>query len=412
MTVRTRTFRRGSRTLPIAAALTAAMFAFGEFAPLHAQERPRTLFELLFAPSRPREAREPKPPVKTQRVKKPSTKTKVAKRETTQDPVAEEVVKAADAKVILVVGDFLGDGLAEGLTEAFAANASVRVVDKTNGSSGIVRNDFYDWPKEVPALIDAEKPVAVIVMLGTNDRQEMRVSGTRVPVRTPEWAKEYEQRVATLAKAVRDKQAPLIWVGMPPFKQNSMSSDMLALNDVFRAGAEAAGGAFVDIWDGFVDENGAFATTGPDIKGNPVRLRSGDNGLNFTSAAKRKVAFYVEKPLEKILGPQKQQLIGAATPSTGIPDPATPGAPVNLDRTAPMALTDPELDGGGELLGASFSTSNTARTPAEKMSIEGIAPSPVAGRADDFGDGEPARAAAPLPASPEQTTAIPPKPRG
>ena len=389
------------------------MFAFGEFAPLRAQEqRPRTLFEMLFAPSRPRQAPEPKASVKTQRVKKQSARTKIAKREAGQDAIAEDVVKAPDAKVILVVGDFLGDGLAEGLTEAFAANASVRVVDRTNGSSGIVRNDFYDWSAEVPALIDAEKPAAVIVMLGTNDRQEMRLAGGRAQLRTPEWAKEYELRVAALAKAVRDKQAPLIWVGMPPFKQSSMSSDMLALNDVFKAGAEAAGGAFVDIWDGFVDENGAFVTTGPDIKGNPVRLRSGDNGLNFTSAAKRKVAFYVEKPLEKILGPQKQQLIGAATPSTGIPEPAAPSGPVNLDRTSPMALTDPELDGGGELLGASFSAPGAARTPAEKMSIEGLTPNPVAGRADDFGDGEPARAAAPLPASPERTTAIPPKPRG
>jgi hypothetical protein len=168
---------------------------------------------------------------------------------------------------VLVLGDFLSDGTAEGLEEAFAKNATVRVIDKSNGSSGLVRDDFYDWIKNAPQLIEAEKPAAVVVMLGSNDRQELKVDGNREPVRSAAWMREYEARVKALAKAVRDKNVPLIWVGMPPFKHSGTMADMLAFNDVYKTGAEAAGGAFVDIWDGFVDEDGAFvATQGPDVK--------------------------------------------------------------------------------------------------------------------------------------------------
>ena len=39
----------------------------------------------------------------------------------------------------------------------------------------------------------------------------------------------------------------------------------------------------MDIWDGFVDENGAYVSTGPDINGQPARLRAGD-GINLTKA--------------------------------------------------------------------------------------------------------------------------------
>jgi len=46
-------------------------------------------------------------------------------------PVVE---KTPDARVVLVVGDFMAGGLAEGLDTAFADNANVRIVERANGS--------------------------------------------------------------------------------------------------------------------------------------------------------------------------------------------------------------------------------------------------------------------------------------
>ncbi|MFB9344929.1 DUF459 domain-containing protein [Aminobacter aganoensis] len=299
------------------------------------------------------------------------------------EPVVPVIEKAADARVVLVIGDFLGGGLAEGLGTVFAENAKIRVVDRTNGSSGFVREDHYNWPEQAKALIEQEKPAAIIVMMGSNDRQQMRVADNREPPMSPAWTKEYAARTEKLAKAIAETKVPFLWVGMPAFKSSKMSTDMLAFNDIYRAATEAAGSEFVDVWDGFVDENGAFVTSGPDINGQPVRLRS-DDGINVTRAGKRKLAFFAEKPLNKLLGitPQGMEAVVPAS----LPQ-ATPGelnVPVNIDRTVPVSLSDPELDGGTELMGAQAAPKGDPRSPGEKLAVQGIAPAAPPGRADDF----------------------------
>lgn len=331
---------------------------------LFAPRREKRLEPRVDAPTRPKARK------KTRKTTRPS--------EPRQPAVVEtpEVEKLADARIILVVGDFLSGGLAEGLTDVYAENPRIRIVDRSNGSSGFVRDDFFDWPKEIGPLIEAEKPAAIVVMLGSNDRQQMRVGDTREAPRSENWNKEYERRTEGFAKVVSAHKVPLIWVGVPAFKSSKMTSDMLAFNDTYRSISEKVGAEFVDIWDGFVDENGAFVTTGPDVNGQPVRLRSND-GINLTKAGKRKLAFYAEKPLNKILGEAATPGAAATAPALPALTPDAPAAPV--DRTVPISLNDPELDGGSELLGAPGKSASGM--PDKKPTVETDA---LPGRADDF----------------------------
>jgi hypothetical protein len=311
------------------------------------------------------------------------------------------VEKAPDARVVLVVGDFMASGLAEGLDAVFAENPAITVVDASKGSSGFVRDDFYDWPAEIDAIVKQNKPAAVLIMLGSNDRQQMKIGENREVPLSDAWTRQYKARTIRFGKTIAADKVPFLWVGQPSFKAGKMTSDMLAFNDIYRAAAEASGGEFVDIWDGFADENGAFVSTGPDINGQPVRLRA-DDGINMTRAGKRKLAFYAEKPLLKILGLTAPDG-NATTAPAGAPASANPGgmpAPAALDRTPPMLLSDPTLDGGTELLGAS-------QQPGEKPATEGIAVEGQPGRADDFSwPPKPQTASTASKAEPETTTAI------
>ena len=375
--------RKGPRLLQAFPVLVTALIVLSLTVPaVIAQElqprRPRNLFEFLFG-SRDRviEQRVPERPAARQR---PRTKPAKAQARPLAEPEIPVVEKSQTARTVLVVGDFMGSGLAEGLAQVFAENAEIKVVDRTKGSSGFAREDFFDWPKEIKAMIDAEKPATIVVMLGSNDRQQMKVGDVREQPLTEAWTKEYEARATALATAMQASRVPFVWIGQPSYKPKKMLSDMLAFNDIYRKAAEGAGGTFVDIWDGFVDENGAFVTNGPDMNGQPVRLRSND-GINLSKAGKRKMAFYAEKPLYTILG---------VTPSgTPIPDVATlpqsgPQSRMPVDRTLPVSLTDPELDGGAELLGQKVDPKGKAHTAAERLAIEGIAPAATPGRADDF----------------------------
>ncbi|RUW74064.1 DUF459 domain-containing protein, partial [Mesorhizobium sp. M1E.F.Ca.ET.063.01.1.1] len=78
---------------------------------------------------------------------------------------------------------------------------------------------------------------------------------------------------------------------------------------------------------------------------------------------------------------------------------------VIVDRTAPMLLSDPALDGGTELLGAAPPAKADPNLPGEKLTVEGKAPVASPGRADDFSwPSKPAAAAA----ASDTTTAINP----
>lgn len=358
----------------------------------HAQER-RTLLDLLFRGGR----REPEPQVRTvprtekrRRVTKPRSSSSSSA--PAPQPNVEEVEKAENAQVILVVGDFTASGLAQGLEEAFAEVPTIRIESRANGSSGFVRDDFYDWPASIGPILEEVKPALVVMMIGSNDRQAMRVNGSTEKVRSDAWDKEYVARINRFARTVRESGAPLIWVGGPPFRFKSMSTDILAFNEFYRTAVEAVGGAFVDIWDGFVDQDGTFVLSGSDINGQTVRLRNSD-GISFTNAGKRKLAFYVEREIRQRFGATAAPLQAGLAPESFSTMRLPPlRSETDLERIDPIPLADPELDGGVALLGdinvpkAEPAGDNPlqAKSVRKRLVEDGIPPPAKPGRANDF----------------------------
>ena len=324
----------------------------------------------------------PQPHRSQTRIQKPGLKKSTPKAIAAPEPVI--VAKRPDARKVLVIGDFVASGIGDGLTEAFAEMPGIAIEARTNGSSGLVRQDYHNWETELPALIDEIKPAAVVLSLGANDRQMMTIGGSKEKFRSEAWTKEYERRVATLSSGVQEKKVPLLWVGMPAFQTASMTADMSAFNTVYRSAAEKTGGTFIDIWDGFVDENGKFVVTGSDINGQQVRLR-GSDGVSMTKAGKRKMAFYVEKEIRRLLGDAMaidgQEPGGEAVTSLAV---AAPADAADIVRTQPISLTDPALDGGMVLLGGAALDKGSGRSPRDRMIDKGEFAAAPEGRVDDF----------------------------
>jgi hypothetical protein len=349
--------------------------------PADAQERVerKSLLQLLFGGSKKSESKA-NTPSRTSRVKRTQSRAAPAA------PPAPKIEKLENARKILVLGDFMGNGAADGLREAFAEAPGVVVVDRTNGSSGLVRDDYYDWPTQAPAIISEVEPSIIVVQIGSNDRQQLAVNGVNEAVRSPNWLAEYERRTRQFIGLLRARNTPLLWVGLPAFKSPSMTTDIVALNGIHRKQVGMAGGEFIDIWDGFVDEAGKFVFTGSDINGRQVRLR-GSDGINLTRAGKRKIAFYVEKSARRLLG--DAAATGVATlDAESLPEifmPPPPGEnPAAIMRTRPVAMTDPDLDGGSALLGEMPTTASLVRSPRDQLVIDGTLPDAPEGRADNF----------------------------
>jgi hypothetical protein len=308
-------------------------------------------------------------------------------------PKPDPVAKLENARKVLVVGDFLAGNVGSELTTTFETSPGVAIVDRSDGSSGLVRDDHLDWTTALPKMLDEVQPSLVVVMLGANDRQTMSVGDTKEKFRSEGFLKQYAARIEKLAGIVKARKLPLLWVGLPAFQSPSMTADAVTLNAIYRSEMDKIGGEFVDVWDGFVDEDGKFIVTGSDINGQQVRLRGAD-GITFTKAGKQKLAFYVERFVRRQLGdavsPDMVNLDAGALPGLSV----TPSPEDAIRQTQPISLMDPNLDGAKDLLGSNTpaaapivplgTPANSTESPREKLVKRGEIDPPPAGRIDDY----------------------------
>lgn len=286
------------------------------------------------------------------------------------------VAKSEDAKRVLVAGDFMAGALAKGLAEAYEENPDALVVDATSGSSGLVRNDYYDWPGKLPAIVEEQKPDAILVLIGGNDRQSIATESGTYSVGADGWRTAYAGRVAALADVLKAAAVPAIWVGLVPVESGNMSRDYSSFNGIVREQLEAKGLPFIEVWNGFADEEGKYVAVGPDVRGQSVQLRASD-GLNFTRAGQRKLAYFVEQELQDIFGGMTPQLASA--------DPAAPVAPGEEGpQIGPMVPLDALAVAGGDALASAGPDEERGGVTVEiSERLSGETPAPR-GRADFY----------------------------
>lgn len=297
---------------------------------------------------------------------------------------------------IAVVGDSLADALASGMEADPGLKADLVIRSKTVSASGLVRDDFHDWPKAITGLI-AENPglAALVVMVGLNDKQVIRVGDLTLEPLTEPWREAYRKRIDAVIQVAQMARVPLVWVGMPIVRTPKLSVDLAGINDMIRDRVTASGETYVDVFDGFADQSGGFTATGPDVIGDIVRLR-GPDGIHFTPAGQRKLAFFVEKPLRKRIGDTQPAEAPASIASLPTDMPASP-AEIAVPTPAPSAISIPiarprvEI---GEVRSLVSTTSASALIGRQAKPIEdpatrdlfdrGLSPPPREGRSDDY----------------------------
>jgi hypothetical protein len=365
-------------------------------------------------------------------------------RETPDYSRAPSATPRKDATVkIVVMGDANADWLAYGLEDAYSDNPDVGIVRKHRTDSGLISYDArrdIDWPQAAREIIAVEKPKIIVMMIGSNDRQTIREkvppppspSGApkanappapsaaapsppmrpdleqqsreaveRNPHMTPEqlrqatygpwefrsekWELAYIKRIDAAITALKSAGVPVIWVGLASQRNTKSSEDSSYLNELYRSRAEKAGIVYADIWDGFVDEAGSYSAQGPDYEGQIRRLRTGD-GVYFTKFGARKLAHYVEREVQRIIGnksipvalPIPVDLGPQATrPKQGPPAQRPEAGPVVPLTATPVAPE--ELLGGGRAASAPAIDATVTRTLTKGETV--ATPS---GRADDF----------------------------
>ncbi|MET1412778.1 DUF459 domain-containing protein [Roseibium sp. HPY-6] len=216
-------------------------------------------------------------------------------------PKYKTVEKDANAGVILVVGDRMARGVADGLDFILSEKPQIRVERVTEDKSGFAGETSPDWVAKTLAKIRGEDVKAVVVMIGRRDLGKEFPGETPVEFMTQEWLDAYRSKVEGLVRVVRQEKKPIVWAGLPPTNTESVNADFTQLNSIFQSLTEDRRVRYVDIWDIFLAEDGSYSSFGPDVDGKNARLRTKDR-IGFTWPGYQKVAFFVDRELLRLLG--------------------------------------------------------------------------------------------------------------
>ncbi|WP_148210667.1 GDSL-type esterase/lipase family protein [Beijerinckia indica] len=322
---------------------------------------------------------------------------------------------------VAVVGDGLGQALAQGLAEALADRPDIAILRKTRDSTGLVREDFYNWQQAAQDLLTAseletkdgaasQKIDYAVILIGSNDRQSLSEDDKTYDLLSEPWQEAYGRRIESMAEAFHAHHVPLLWVGLPIVKSDKLAVDFSAFNTLYEDMAGKAGAIFVDVWEAFADEKGDYRAFGPGIDGQITRLRTSE-GLYFTEAGARKLAHFVEgeirrayeektnpaaaptneapsvEPPQTITGEPSDASSGTPAPNGLAPNAALPAPPPAKPAIGPLqSLTGPVLSHGG-LLAQPDTKPVVSGNSAEQFLIKGridAEPTPKPGQASDF----------------------------
>jgi hypothetical protein len=334
---------------------------------------------------------------------------------------------------ILVMGDSMADWLAYGLERAFSDSPKVGVVRKYKRHSGLIhykRRSDLDWWHQARDILSKQKANYVVMMLGLNDRKNIRErdiakeaekqqaekeaaakkkeetndeknaaknkkqdavkkkgkeaakpkpSNRIIKFRSARWAAVYAKRIDKTIAALQSKGVPVFWVGLPSIRGRKSNANAVYLNDLFRARAEYAGIVYIDVWNGFVDDAGKYSSYGPDYEGQIRRLRASD-GVFFTKHGARKLAHYVEREIRRYMSNRSLQAALPTGPLNGRKSGKSTARPI-AGPVVPLTATTGVTD---RLLGASGNRPSRRDSIAIRALVNGEPVPPKPGRADDF----------------------------
>jgi uncharacterized protein len=210
---------------------------------------------------------------------------------------AETALSARTHRVtVAVVGDSVAHDLARGMEALFSDSRHVRVIRQTKFATGLVRTDYYNWNAVASAFMRMHKPDIVVVVIGGNDRQAIRVHGRRYDPLSKGWRADYERRVAHFMRHFQHRHANVYWVSLPPVRSAKLTDAYRVINHIYAREAKRHGFHYVDVWNKFTTPHGAYSSFGESLEGVRRQIRMED-GEHFTPVGRLVFAAYVARAI-------------------------------------------------------------------------------------------------------------------
>jgi uncharacterized protein len=185
---------------------------------------------------------------------------------------------------VAVIGDSLSQGLGPAI-ESWMNPSVVRVLSLGRQSTGLSRQDYFNWQAGMREIVDQFRPDLVFVLLGTNDSQaQISPNGSAIPVGTWEWVHGYKDRAEQLVREATRAGTRVVWVGLPIVKERQRWGFYRSVNEIYRGTASSdPDSTYIDTWNAFAGKDGGYSAFIRNDHGQLVEIRAGD-GVHFTPA--------------------------------------------------------------------------------------------------------------------------------
>ncbi len=183
-----------------------------------------------------------------------------------------------------MVGDSLSQGLGPGIAEWFDADVS-RVLPLGRQSTGLARQDYFNWQVALRRIEDEVRPDVLFVMFGSNDNQaQVTPDGQDIPVGSTAWIESYQERAAEFLHEATANGTRVVWVGIPIVRDHRRWAFYRRVNQIYRETAEADPLAtYVDAWRLLSNRGGDYSAYLRNERGVLQEMRAGD-GIHLTPA--------------------------------------------------------------------------------------------------------------------------------
>lgn len=188
----------------------------------------------------------------------------------------------AGPETIVVFGDSQAQGIAGGLQRVLVEDPRFRIINRTHPGAALVHGES-EWLAPIKQFVARDHAEVAVVMVGANDRLDLREDGQYLHFRSDEWRAAYARRVDEMLNALKAGGFRILWCGNPIARSGTYSADMEYINQIYAEEAARYGAQFLPLWTAVVDDQGRYTAYGKDRDGITQRLRN-DDGIHFTSA--------------------------------------------------------------------------------------------------------------------------------